>query len=114
MLVEEFKEDCTLLEKTRTPDGEGGWSTEWREGIRFRAAVVVDSTLQARVAEKAGMMSIYTVTTDRNQKLDFHDVFRRNRDGRVFRVTSDSSDRATPDVATFQFHQVSAEEWSLA
>lgn len=114
MLVDEFKEDCVLLEKQRTPDGEGGWRTEWREGAAFRAAIVMDTTLRARVAESQGMTAIYTVTTDRSLPLDFHDVFRRVRDGQVFRVTSDSDDKRTPDVATFQFHQVNAEEWRLA
>lgn len=112
-LIDSFKERCVLVEKTRTPDGEGGWSTTWVDGIEFDAAIVMDTTLQARVAEKEGMTSVYTVTTDKSLPLDFHDVFRRLRDGKVFRVTRDSSDKETPDVASFQFHQVSAEEWQL-
>ena len=46
--------------------------------------------------------------------LDFHDVFRRERDKKIFRVTSDGTDKATPPTATFQISQVSAEEWTLA
>jgi hypothetical protein len=73
----------------------------------------MDSTLQARVAESEGMKAIYTVTTERAMPLDFHDVFRRVSDGQVFRVTSDGTDKQTPDRAGFQFSQVSAEEWGL-
>lgn len=113
MLFEEFKVECELLEKRRTPDGEGGWIVDWVPGPTFRAAIVTDTTLQARLAEKEGMASKYTVTTDRSLPLDFHDVFRRVSDGKVFRVTSDSSDKETPGRATFQFHQVTAEEWQL-
>lgn len=113
-LYDAFKEACVIMEKTRVPDGEGGWSSTWAEGARFRAAIVKDTTLNARIAEKEGMTAIYTVTTDKNLPLDFHDVFKRLKDGQVFRVTSDSTDQETPDVATFQFHQVSAEEWSLS
>ena len=112
-LIDAFKEKCTLVEKTRVPDGEGGWTTTWVDGIKFDAAVVMDTTMQARVAEKQGMTAVYTVTTDRGTPLDFHDVFRRESDGKVFRVTSDSTDKKTPDVASFQFAQVTAEEWSL-
>lgn len=113
-LIDTFKETCVLMEKVRTPDGEGGWITRWVDGAEFDAAIVMDTTLSARVAESEGMTAVYTVTTDRSLPLDFHDVFKRLRDGKVFRVTSDSSDKETPDVASFQFHQVNAEEWQLA
>ena len=113
-LIDAFKETCVLMEKTRVPDGEGGWTTSWAEGARFQAAIVMDTTLNARVAEAEGMMAVYTVTTDRSLPLDFHDVFKRVRDGKTFRVTSDSTDKETPEVASFQFHQVNAEEWKLA
>ena len=112
-LIDAFKDACILMEKTRIPDGEGGWTVAWTDGLEFDAAVVMDTTLNARVAEKEGMTAVYTVTTDRSLPLDFHDVFRRLRDGKVFRVTSDSSDTETPDGASFQFHQVNAEEWQL-
>lgn len=113
-LVRDFVEECTILEKTRVPDGEGGWSTEWSEGMSFDAAIVMDNTIQARVAESEGMKAVYTITTERTMPLDFHDVFRRDRDGQIFRVTSDGTDKQTPISATFEFSQVSAEEWELA
>ena len=112
-LVDEFKVQCTLLMKTRVDDGEGGWYTRWVDGPRFQAAIVHDHTLQARVAEKEGMTSTYTVTTDRNARLSFHDVFRRDSDGQTFRVSSDGRDVETPDRASFQFSQVTAQRWEL-
>lgn len=112
-LMNDYAEDCVLMEKTRVPDGEGGWVPVWTEGAEFRAAITHDTTLQARVAESEGMHSTYTVTTDKSMPLDFHDVFRRVRDGKTFRVTSDGTDEQTPARATFQVSQVSAEEWSL-
>lgn len=112
-LIDAFRDPCVLMEKVRTSDGEGGWTVAWREGAYFDAAIVMDTTLNARVAEKEGMTAIYTVTTDINVPLDFHDVFKRLDDGKVFRVTSDSTDKETPSVASFQFHQVNAEEWQL-
>lgn len=113
-LMNDFTEACTLLEKTRVPDGEGGWRTGWVDGMSFKAAITHDSTIQARVAESEGMASTYTVTTEKGMALDFHDVFRRERDGQVFRVTSDGDDRQTPASATFQVSQVSAERWTLS
>lgn len=111
-LIDSFKVPCTLMEKTRVPDGEGGWTTAWADGAPFEAAIVLDSSINARVAEAEGVTGVYTVTTDRNVELDFHDAFRRDSDGQVFRVTKVND--STPDVASFQFNQYQAEEWALA
>jgi hypothetical protein len=113
-LIDDYKTACTLLEKRRVPDGEGGWHVVWEDGLQFEAAITNPNTIQSRVAEKQGMLSTYTVTTDKNVPLDFHDVFRRKSDGQVFRVTSDGTDKVTPMSASFEFSQVSAEEWQLA
>lgn len=113
-VMNDFVEDCTLLEKTRVPDGEGGWTNSWVDGMEFKAAITYDTTIQARVAESEGMKSTYTVTTDKSMPLDFHDVFRRDSDGQVFRVTSQGSDRVTPQSASFQVSQVAAEKWALS
>lgn len=113
-LMNDYVESCTLLEKTRVPDGEGGWAVRWVDGASFDAAITHDSTINARVAEAEGMKATYTVTTEKNMPLDFHDVFRRNRDGQTFRITSRSDDKTTPKSATFQVSQVAAEEWVLS
>ena len=112
-LMNDFVEDCTLMEKTRVPDGEGGWKVDWADGMEFRAAITYDTTLGARVAESEGMKSTYTVTTEKSMPLDFHDVFRRERDGQIFRVTSRGDDKTTPESASFEVSQVAAEEWAL-
>lgn len=113
-LIDDFKTSCVLMEKTRVSDGEGGFTITWVEGAEFSAAIVFDTSMQARVAEKQGVSSLYTVTTDKNAGLEYHDVFKRLSDSKIFRVTSDGDDKITPDNATFSFAQVTAEEWSLA
>ena len=114
-LIDQFKTECVLMEKnTRTPDDEGGSTTEWDEGAPFMAAVVFNNSLEARVADKQSVTNLYTVTTNKNASLEYHDVFKRVEDGKIFRVTSDGDDAKTPDVASFAFRQVSAEEWTLS
>ena len=49
----------------------------------------------------------------RGVSLDVHDVFRRVWDGKVFRVTSDPSDKKTPAVASLDVSVAGAEEWEL-
>ena len=110
-LLTQAMEDVVMLEKKRVPDGEGGCTPKWEDGVQFKAAINFDSSMEARTAEKAGVTSLYTVTVPLNCKLEYHDVFRRLRDKKVFRVTSDGDDKITPPSASFQFAQVTAEEY---
>lgn len=112
-LIDSMMEDCVMIDKRTVPDGLGGFRPTWVDGAGFQAAIVKDNTLAARVAEKQGVTEIYTITVNRGLVLQYHDVFRRVSDGAVFRVTSNISDSETPDVATFQIGQVTAERWEL-
>lgn len=112
-LLDEQMESCVLLDRTTAPDGYGGIVTEWRDGAEFDAAIVLDSSMQARVAQVQGVTAVYTVTTRRAVNLQYHDAFRRASDGKIFRVTSDGDDKKTPGSSFLDMRQVSAEEWSL-
>jgi hypothetical protein len=112
-LLTEQMEKCIMLDKTTTSDGYGGYIIDWKEGAEFQAAIVLDSSMQARIAEQQGVTALYTITTKKNINLQYHDVFRRKEDGKIFRVTSDGDDKHTPKSASLDMRQVSAEEWNL-
>lgn len=112
-LLEEQMEDCIMIDKTSEPDGYGGRVIKWVEGAEFKAALVLDTSIQAKIAEQEGVTGLYTVTTRKNFNLQYHEVFKRIRDGKIFRVTSDGDDKLTPNSATLNMRQVSAEEWEL-
>ena len=99
------------MDKTTTSDGRGGFTTTWKDGADFTAACVFDSSMQARMAEAAGVKALYTITTAKNVNLQYHDVFRRASDGKIFRVTSDGDDKKTPNSAALNMRQVTAEEF---
>ena len=112
-LLQEAMTDVVLMEKRREPDSEGGFITDWVESVIFQAAITFDTSMESRIAEKQGVTSRYTVTTNKNARLDYHDVIMRLKDGKIFRITSDGDDKTTPERASFQFLQVTAEEWWL-
>ena len=112
-LLSEAMDKCIMLDKRTVSDGYGGYKTEWIPGAEFDAAVVFDTSIQARMAEGQGVSSLYTVTTGRRLTLEYHDVFQRISDGKIFRVTSDGDDKYTPPSAGLNMRQVTAEEWSL-
>ena len=112
-LLSEAMTACTMIDKKTVADGYGGYVIEWTDGAPFDAAIVMDSSMQAKIAEKQGVTSLYTITTTKALNLQYHDVFRREEDGKIFRVTSNGDDKKTPVSATLNMRQVSAEEWSL-
>ena len=112
-LIDTMMESCTMLDRITVSDGMGGFINTWKDGATFNAAIVKDNSLSARVAEKQGVTEVYTVTVGRGVVLEYHDVFRRESDKAIFRVTSNVTDSETPDVSSFQIGQVSAEKWTL-
>jgi hypothetical protein len=112
-LLDEAYEEYTLLDKVRTDDGYGGFDVTWTDGAKIQGAMVFNTSLEARKAQAMGVSSVYTLTTKRNVVLEYHDVLRRTRDGKIFRVTSDGDDSYTPTSATLDMRQVTCEEWKL-
>lgn len=111
MLWETFLTDCTIQTKSTASDGQGGVITTWDKGSTFKAAIVKNTTAAERIAEKQGIKASYTITTPSTVSLKFHDIFKRDSDSKLFIVTSDDTDSKPPAVATFEFNQVTAEEW---
>lgn len=57
-----------------------------------------------------GVKNLYTITTSRDITLIFGDVLRRESDGKLFRITSDGTDKKSPLSATLDMRVVTAEE----
>ena len=115
-LLDEFMSEtgkCVILDKRTASDGLGGYTPPYVEGAEFEAAITLDTSIQARTAEKQGVTALYTVTTRKAMNLQYHDIFRRSSDNKVFRVTSDGDDKKTPASASLDMRQVSAEEYTL-
>ena len=112
-LIDDFTSKCVMQDKVTKPDGYGGFTPEWVDGAEFDAAITLDSSMQARIAEQQGVTALYTITTKKNINLQYHDVLKRLTDNKIFRVTSDGDDKVTPISAQLNMRQVSAEEWSL-
>ena len=112
-LLSEAMENCVLLDRQTTSDGYGGYTSSWVNGAEFQAAIVLDTSMEARTAEQQGVTALYTITTKRTMNLQYHDVFKRLRDNKIFRVKSDGDDKLTPASANLDMRQVEAEEWEL-
>lgn len=112
-LLDEAMEQFVFMNKLKIEDGYGGYINTWQEGITFYAAATFDMSIEARTAQKQGVTSLYTITTEKALTLEYHDVIKRSRDQKIFRITSDGDDKYTPASASLNMRQVTAEEWSL-
>lgn len=112
-LLDQAMEACRMLDRITRADGVGGIQTVWLPGAEFQAAIVLDSSIQAKIAAVQGVTGLYTITTRKAINLQYHDTFQRLSDKKIFRVTSDGDDKKTPASATLNMRQTSAEEWSL-
>lgn len=109
-LLLDAMEKCIFMDKTTRPDGYGSVIPVWSEGAEFDAAIVFNTSIEARRAAKEGVTSLYTVTTTKNLTLSYNDIFKRKSDDKIFRVTSDGDDKYTPNSAILNMRQVTAEE----
>lgn len=110
-LLDSMVETCTLRNRAVGPDGLGGFRDYYTDGVTFYAVIRKDDTTQDRIAEKQGVKESYTVVVKRGFPLKNTDVFRRERDGKTYRVTSNIQDKEAPMVSTIQIGAVTAERW---
>lgn len=112
-LLESAYEPFTILNKAIVDDGYGGVKTVYVDGLTIQGAPRYDMSSQMRIARAMGVTASYTLTFKRNIKLDYHTVLRRESDGKIFRLTSNSDDKKTPEEAALNMRQYEAEEFIL-
>lgn len=106
--------ECAIYDKTTLPDGSGGFTYEWTEAAHFMAYCRCDSSMEAQIAEQQGVRSLYTIITPDNVILQPRTVFKRLKDGKIFRTHSDGDDFEPPNGGTIHARHVTAEEWELS
>lgn len=112
-LLDTMKEKFVMLDKrSNVPDGTGGHKNIYVEGAEFEAIVNLTNSLEESVAMKQGVTGVYDVTVSRSIRLDYLDIIKRLRDGKVFRITSvDESE--TPSTTQLDIRKVRAEGFEL-
>lgn len=109
MALEDFFCACVMLDKRTAPDGFGGVVETWEEGAGIRLGITRNSSTEAQIAYQNGTKELFTLVMLPVLSLSPGDRVKRLKDGKVFRVTSDSRDMTTPEVAQVQFRQCDAE-----
>ena len=112
-LLSEQMTTCTILDRRTVDDGYGGVHDQYVDGASIQAAIPLMSATERIAAQQSQPKSIYHIITTKAVNLQYHDVIRREEDGKIFRVTSDGNDNKTPNSAGLNMRVVDAEEWRL-
>lgn len=112
LMDEVLAEGFHYINKTMAPDGRGSSIEKWVRGGPFRAVVELSNALEEAVAEAQGVKGIYDVSTDDDVRLEWHQVFERDRDGQIFRITS-KDENVTPEISAIGMRKTRAEDWQL-
>ena len=108
-LLSDFGKICVFKEKTRTPDGEGGYYIEWADGAEFTVYQSRDNSMEARTAEKQGVTSVYSALVDKDVPIEYGDYFREKESGTVYRVASPPDESQAPKSSSFSLKFFTAE-----
>ena len=109
-LLDDFARSCVLLEKTRKPDGEGGYIVEWTDRAEFLNYQALDTSMEARRAEKEGVTSLYSALVDKAVPIEFNNYFKDKETGETYRVTSNPEEKQAPKSASFPLKYFTAEK----
>ena len=112
-LLDDFSRTCIIMEKFRQPDGEGGYITSWSEGALFENYQALDTSMEARIAEKQGVTSVYSALVDKSVPIEYGDYFKDRESGAVYRVTSRPEEKQAPKSASFALKYFTAERTEL-
>ena len=112
-LLDDFARTCLFMEKTIEKDGAGGYDVTWSEGVEFLNYQAIDTSMEARIAEKQGVTSVYNALVMKSVPIEYNDVFKDTSTGLTYRVTSDPEDKESPKSSTFDLKYFTAERWEL-
>lgn len=112
-LLDDFARTCVLMEKTRRPDGAGGYIVEWTEGAEFTNYQALDTSMEARRAEKEGVTSLYSALVSADFPIEYNDYFKDKTSGITYRVTSNPEEKVAPKSASFSLKYFTAERKEL-
>lgn len=112
-LLDDFASECVLVEKRTTSDGESGYIVAWEDGVSFTNYQAMDTSMEARRAEKEGVTSVYSALVRQDVPIEYGDYFRDTTTGNTYRVTSRPEEKVSPRSSTLNLKYFTAERKEL-
>ena len=108
-LIDKLMRTVTIRIPERISDGEGGFSTLWRDGASFQAAITAHRADWTWIAEHHTPVDYFNVTLPEDGlDLPLATVL-KDADGKTYRTTSLVRD--FPSVMSVRYKRYTAERW---
>lgn len=104
---------CVILNKVIVLDEVGGYVTRYTEGAPFEAVITENTSVEAKVAQKEHSLTFYGVKIGREVPLEYNSIFRRESDGKTFRISVDAA-MNSPSFSPLNMKALQAEEFAIA
>ena len=107
-LIDLFSTGFTKLVPKTAVDSSGDVTISFADGDSFTGALVLDSSTEV----SSRLVRKYTLNVSPEVDITYGDIIRRDSDSETFLITGDSTEKS-PDMATFSFRQLSAEDYEM-
>lgn len=103
---------CCFMNKAIVPDSVGGYKTKWTPGADFEAVITENTSLEATIAGLQTEQTTYGLKVRSEVPIEYHTVFKRISDNKIFRVKS-AEGLAAPGISALGMRQLQAEEYEI-
>lgn len=107
-LFEQQMESCHIVDKTTVPDGRGGVETVYVEGAPIDVAFSFNDSVSVVIANQEKVTDMYTLVTKKSVVLLAGDIIKRDKDGSIFKIETNSTDSTPPEISSLNMRQVKA------
>lgn len=111
-LLQNYTATCCFMNLSIVDDDYGGYTKKWTEGAEFDAVITENLSQPAVVAGIENETTFFGVKVKRNVPLELNSVFKRKKDGQVFRIRNANSMDA-PDFSAMDMKALNAESYVL-
>ena len=87
-LLDEYRQHFVIWHRIAVDDPYGGYDSQWVKGASFDGIITEDASLTATVAGLDTKKNYYGIKVKRDAPLDFQTIFRSDKDGKWYRITS--------------------------